>query len=166
MGSKSKKVPSHWPADLKRELSTPIAGPELFPDEALRKLGLVIDHLIRGQEKPLDSRELLFQALLKLCQEMFPGFTVKPPRGPRVRTLFSDVELIYRMRHIMGRDGVGIEVAVKRLQRESTEYSGVTPDSLKTRYHEAKKRADVAPLLQALERLPSLFVRKGKKSAQ
>ena len=169
MATKSNKTPAHWPAELKRELREPIANELLAPAEMQRKLNLLMEHLCinklaarrKAEGQQIDPSELCLLALLALCKELFPGFQVKTKTGARVRTVYNDLSLVLQIRLMMARHGVGVLSAAKQLQKAEPEWRKGPPESLKTRYHEAVRRAEVAAILQSLERLPPLFAFKG-----
>jgi hypothetical protein len=144
-------IPKHWPAELKREFRTPIDLPyvvdgNLTPgtirlaSESLRKLVLLREHY------GCHGEEWIFQLLLHLCTDIFPGFREakkKGRKGATRRTELNDAVLVTRINDIKMRDGVGVTKAAKALARERPEYSNDRPETLKTRYQEALRRPDV-----------------------
>jgi hypothetical protein len=155
----------HWPAELRRELATPISNSKSLVEEQVRKVNLLMEYLCinklaarwRQDGREIDSGMLCFIAFIGLCQELFPGFKA-PKSGPRVRTTFAEVMFVLRMREIMMRRSVGVLLAAKELQKSEPEYRAAkSPEALKTRYQTSIKRPDVTAILQAMEKPPPFF---------
>jgi hypothetical protein len=169
-----KSLPAQWPQSLKQEFCTPIVFPTGADAsnvanltlhrmaEEIRKVNLLSDYYGFANHDA-DTRYLLL--VCWLCRDLFKGFEFEITSrndSERAQRSLADAVFVYRLEAIKRRDHIGIDRATVQIKIEQPARYTAAARSLRSRYFEAKRRADVRSAADGLrcvaEKMPpSLF---------